>query len=649
MKSRQWFVAVIAICLTAGTAHAQWAWEPVRDADRQMPAGTVDPNAGAEALFLKIRLEDVFDGQDLKSVLDQYIRIKVFSEADAQRLTAVRIPHGTRGVRVTDVAARTILADGTVLDVAARDMKDIRIARREGREWKAMSFAMPRVGPGTIVEYRWRETRFDVLADGITIDVQRDVPIRKAEIDIKPLQLSDWRLQIMPFSLSANVPAESVLGWYRCTAENVRALPDEPYAPPGRRQRGFVFAYYLRTDVTDQDSYWGAFSGRLAREVDENVGARDEVAALTKSIVAGATADSVKLQRLVRWCRREVRDLSFDEFMARRRRNREPKISDLLEARAATDLEAAVVLVAMAKAAGLRASLVLLESRSGLPYRKSVLNGAALSMPAVMVECEARGHLCTARARGIPWDGLPWEAEGMRGISCAKDSFTYMTSQVAGASSLDRVTDATLLANGDVEGTLRVRLSGHWVEEWFDRVHEPSEGEAAMRAINRWGQDGPRLSELAATVAGVDSDTVVVSMRFRWPSFATATEKRILVQPALWSARSPAMFAAETRQSSVMFPFCWSESDSIVFRLPAGARVEAGDSPPVFEAKPLLVHALGVSSTDKPGEFTFMRRMYCASAEHTTYPRSAYADVRQAFQTLAERDQYTLTLAKSAP
>jgi hypothetical protein len=223
-----------------------------------------------------------------------------------------------------------------------------------------------------------------------------------------------------------------------------------------------------------------------------------------------------------------------------------------------------------------------------------------------------------------------------------------VTAPVRTASELRRAAEVEVRPNGDVEGSLRMQLTGHWAEVWLDRVRDPSRREDVLLDINRLSKDGAKLSEIVTSVAGADSDSVLVQARFQWPAFTTVTGKRVLLQPALWAARAPALFASASRQTPIAFQFGWAESDSIVFHLPPGYRLESSDPTPSFEATGLLRHELDVDATHADrGVVTLVRHLTCASEGRTTFPRSIYSDVRQAFQTVAERDQMTLSFAKA--
>ncbi|MEQ1833903.1 MAG: DUF3857 domain-containing protein, partial [Candidatus Eisenbacteria bacterium] len=296
--SGMWLGVVIFACMLAcPPACAQFTWLPISDEERASSAPSVDPRAGAEALFTKTRAEGVWKEGRYQMFQDRYVRIKVFTQAGADAQTRVKIFHAGSGEKMLEVAARTVLPDGSTHDVPATAMKDEVAVRGQGRNTRVMSFAMPGVTPGAIIEYRWRTVTFGSAIGGFPLVVQDEIPIRRAEVDIKQPLSDDWIMQIIPYGLLANVPTETVQGWYRCVAENVRAATDEPLAPDYWRRRGFLMPFYQRRDWSDANTYWRDIATLVRGGVDSRTGDAALIAATARDIVAGATDDRSRAQR----------------------------------------------------------------------------------------------------------------------------------------------------------------------------------------------------------------------------------------------------------------------------------------------------------------------------------------------------------------
>ena len=647
----RWLGAGIAACaLMAPPAFAQFTWLPIGDEERAASTPSVDPKAGAEALFTKTRAEGVWKEGRYQMFQDRYVRIKVFTQAGADAQTRVKIFHAGSGERMLEVAARTVLPDGSTLEVPATAMKDEVAVRGQGRNTRVMSFAMPGVVPGAIIEYRWRVVSFGSAIGGFPLVVQDEIPIRRAEVDIKQPLSDDWIMQIIPYGLLANVPTEAVQGWYHCVAENVRAAADEPMAPDYWRRRGFLMPFYQMREWSDANKYWREIASAVRGVSDSKAGDAAVVTAMAREIVAGATDDRTRAQRLVRWCRREILPTTEAQDEQRFRSNVVPSTSEVIETRSGREEDAARALVALARAAGLQADQVLFETRTWVPLQKGIMTALPLHYSAVRLRGADLDVICRPRATGVPWNELHARVDGMQGLVCAESGVEFVTAPVRGAARIEREGDFQVSPSGDVEGTLQVRLTGAWAESWLERTRDRSKSEEVLREIQRSGKEGAKFSGITATVAGADSDTVTVRAQLQWPGYATVTGKRMLLQPGLWAARAPALFPAESRSAPIVFPFAWQESDSLLFHLPVGHVLEPGEPQPAFEAETILRHDTRVAGPGPEGlPLTWVRHLTVADPAKTSYSRSLYPDLRRAFQTLAERDQATLALSKATP
>ena len=88
-------------------------WRPLDPAHLALKAAVVEPNADAEALFWDIRVDD---GGQNDLVLSHYLRIKIFTERGRENHSKIDIPY-VSGVKIKDVAARTIKPDGSIVEL----------------------------------------------------------------------------------------------------------------------------------------------------------------------------------------------------------------------------------------------------------------------------------------------------------------------------------------------------------------------------------------------------------------------------------------------------------------------------------------------------------------------------------------------------
>ena len=182
----------LLLCLLAVSSVPAWAagddWKPVDPAHLSLKNSTVEKEADAEAIFWEVKIDDNPDG-DL--IFNHYIRVKVFTERGRESQSKIDIIYGKifgAEIKINDIAARTIKADGTIVELNKKDIFDRTVAKASGLKYKARSFAMPAVEPGCIIEYRWREVRVNEDANYIRLQFQRDIPVQRVQYLIKPYQ-----------------------------------------------------------------------------------------------------------------------------------------------------------------------------------------------------------------------------------------------------------------------------------------------------------------------------------------------------------------------------------------------------------------------------------------------------------------------------
>jgi hypothetical protein len=129
-------------------------WKPVDPSELALKTPVVEKDADAEVLQWEVRVDD--DAEDL--VFSNYIRIKVFTERGRESQSKVDIPFYGK-YKIKDVAARTVKADGTIIELKKDDVFERTVVKLSGLKIKVKSFALPSVEPGSIIEYRWREVR----------------------------------------------------------------------------------------------------------------------------------------------------------------------------------------------------------------------------------------------------------------------------------------------------------------------------------------------------------------------------------------------------------------------------------------------------------------------------------------------------------
>ena len=140
------FVATISITIWlffVCFAHPTFAgeeWKSIAPTHLAQQASTVEKDADAEALSWDIRVEKSED----KATISHSLRIKIFTDRGREQQSTVEIPY-YKGVKIKDVAGRTIKADGQIVPLEASAIFDKEVFRANKFKVNVITFAMPAV------------------------------------------------------------------------------------------------------------------------------------------------------------------------------------------------------------------------------------------------------------------------------------------------------------------------------------------------------------------------------------------------------------------------------------------------------------------------------------------------------------------------
>jgi hypothetical protein len=115
------------------------------------------------------------------------VRIKIFTERGRDQYSKIDIPY-IGGIKIKDVAARTIKADGSIIELLKDDIIEKTVVKVSGLKLRTKTFAFPGIEPGAIIEYKWKEVRSNSSANNMRLQFQRDIPVQAVTYRIKPAQ-----------------------------------------------------------------------------------------------------------------------------------------------------------------------------------------------------------------------------------------------------------------------------------------------------------------------------------------------------------------------------------------------------------------------------------------------------------------------------
>jgi len=233
------FLLVITLCLVSIVTRAQDtipSYQPygkVSIKDIEMKTCDFEKDANAEVLF------DVGTTSSF-GVMTRHVRIKIFNERGENEANVRLLYNSFYGNSIDHVTGETINFNNGKMEISPLDKKLIYTLKID-KFVSAVTFALPNVKPGSIIEFKYE---YYTLTNWF---FQSNIPTRYSEI--KTVFTSRSQFKYIPFIDQPLI--KSAGGVFDAVQDkamaNVHSLPDEPYM--GSRINNLQHMHYLETDL----------------------------------------------------------------------------------------------------------------------------------------------------------------------------------------------------------------------------------------------------------------------------------------------------------------------------------------------------------------------------------------------------------------
>jgi hypothetical protein len=577
---RRWIPLLLIILFAQGSGRgvAASGWRQVTAQELRMTADEVgDPEADAALLFREGELNDKYpEGTSLKL----YLRIKIFNER-GRRYKDVQLPYKVGLGRVTDVSARTIRPDGSVVEVAGRDIFDKVLVKTSHSVWRAKVFSMPAVEPGAIIEYRYRQT----YPEGFryfALDLQSELFTKELHYSIQPQAAS--KLDVRWVTFNTQDPKRFAPKWdgtFDIRAENILPFRREPLMPPDLSVKMWGWLYYSNETETDPDKYWRDYARRMHDRASYETNPAGVIRRVVDSITLSTDGPAEKVARIYDYVQKEIRLVDFKEDGGEGEQGsglkRNDSAGDTIRRRYGSPRDINRLFISMLRAAGLDARVAELITRDENFFRRSFPDSFQLnSEVAAVMARDGSIKFYDPGTRYCPPGMLSWEKEGATALIYGNRDSRFVETPVTDASRNceHRNVTVSLSNDGCVDAQVEVKTVGQRAVELRNELADLTPDERRARVVNTVRDSLPAaaVSESSVVLSNLEDGAapLVASYGFNAAQFATRTEKLLLLRPALLFRRDESLLAEPRRSNSVYFHYPWSESERIIIEAPDG-------------------------------------------------------------------------------
>lgn len=629
-------------------------WQPLNPADLSLKQSKNDPNADAEALFREVRISSEQHGENVRNLNSEYVRLKIFTER-GKDLGNVQIPYFGAS-NIYDIAGRTIHPDGSIVELKKDSIFD-KVIEKRGFKTKVITFALPDIQPGSIIEYKYVKTEGDDRHYFSTheLEVQSAFPVDEVRFYIKPLPSNIYpTMRFLPFGCRPEHVDANRDGFDLITVKDVPAFHEEPYSPPELSAKQWILIFYEDNGKVGKDKYWTTLGKEEYKEYGEGIKVNGEMKELAAQLTAGVTTDDAKLDKILNYCRTQIKDVFGDEITTRELDKAKPNRNtiDTMKRKEGDRMDIQMVFVALAKAAGYDARLVKLADRATFLFGPNMQSRFFLNESDVAVSVGDKWKFYDVNNTALPAGQLRWEEQGVYALILdGKDPEMVKTPMLTARENIkNRVAQFTLSEDGTLEGDVRELIFGNEAADWRQRnkhTNDEQREEEIRKELKQRFADFEATS-LHITVNPDPSKPVGITYHLVVHRYAQRTGKRLFVEPDFFAAQYVNRFPENIRHNNVYFEYPWGEVDSVDVTLPAGFALDHADAPAGVNIPNTCDYAVKIGYDKEHNQIQYRRHLFFGDKEILLYENKVYPTLKKVFDTMHEADNHILTFKNDA-
>jgi hypothetical protein len=658
-------LTIFVLALAGSTQALAAKWEPVAPADLAAKDSVSFPGTDVEILLsthvLSERAPTLLGGQmtigrtELVLVTDNFVRAKIYTGKGVEDQGKLRVQYLSTSW-LTGKEARVVKPDGTSTELKKADIVESVLAKGEdGESWKQLTFIFPGLEAGDVVEYRWTEQ----LEGEIWLKhyfCQDVVPTREYRFTVAAMTRSGsvgW--------LNCPKPSTSDKGGFTVVFRDQPAFEEEEYMLPARELRGWIYVAKSFPMYSKDAEVWEFLSGEWGDNFNRDTKPATAIKKKAEALVAGASSDDDKLQRLYEFCHSEIYNTTYrtsTELQAGIDKHKDDDAFSpaniLKQGRGRWD-EINLLFAALARGLGFEARLARSANRAEILNVKIPQGWAFLGNSSVAIK---QGEKWTYHNPGnyfVPYGIMPWRTEGATAMLCntKKTELSEIPLSRAEQSQAQRKARLKLDDEGTLEGDVEETYTGHLSEKrkataWGDSIDEVNKGfreEVTKRLPNA------EVTNIIWTNLDTTAMPLAVKYHVRVPGYAEQAGKRLIFAPSFFQTGKSAVFAAAERKYPIFFYYPWAEHDDIEIVLPTGYTLEKPSAPtPVGELAGVLGSEYKLQYLGKTRTFAYRRDFALGANGACAFAQKSYPVLKAVFEQLYKSDAHSIVLKpKAAP
>lgn len=598
----------------------------------------VDFAPGAPAAILDwVEVDD-----DPKSFAAEYYRIKIFTE-EGKKYADVEVPYISGypyNGRVTDISARTIQPDGTIVPFDGKVYDKI-LYKAGGLRLRAKTFSLAGVKPGSIIEYRYQRRWADMLLVDTHWSVQREIPVLRARMSLRPFDTNGEYTSFFTYHNlpPGKVPTKGVKGAYELELTNIPMWQAEEFAPPEEQLKSRVNFYYTASRVAPAN-FWQAQTVAWSKEIDGFIGKTDNLRARVQPLIA---SDPLETAKNIYTKVQSLKNLSFeDEPTAKDKKNP----AAVLDAGEGYRRELNRTFIALARAAGLEADAMRVSPRNEYFFAQNIPNAEQMSSEIAVVVIGDKQYYVDPGTPTAPFGIVSWEKANTPAFRIPRSGRNsqlqlMMVPEQKPEEALSRRVADVRLDGETLTGTVTATYSGQEalsrrLSTWGD--DDAARTKAFEDEAKGWFPDGATVKLKELTGATSHAEPLVAKYEVTLANVVSSAGSRTLLPISIFESTSKNPFAPATRTHPVYYHYPRLEQDEVRLTLPATLALATTPPPAKLDAGVLKY----TNETTKDGSVVTFKRTH--TVDVMLVEKQHYNSLRNFYSAMVAADQKPLVL-----
>ncbi len=630
-------------------------WPEITKEERGLTRVEQDPDADAVVLLNERNGKILRLADDTVNVIDQHLRFKILTER-GKRYGEVQIKAGKYS-RVSNIRARTIRPDGTIVPVAADQIFEKVTFQAGNYKETAWVFHFPAVEPGAILEYRYdRHDNSIYFIDpfffaGPEYTLRAKVTQAIPE-DMGYASLCDLCPKNQPPVVTAWREGKAKGQLYTQELKDVQGYREELLMPPARdasprmemvltnwkdhanwalgRQNRF-FIDWPSVALYTWSYYQDAVKNGLS-----------SLKPVVAGWVQGVTDPQERVKTIYRHVQNDFRYLDFINVQGQAR-----SIDVMLKDRIADNEDKAVLLMAALKTIDVDAYPVLVSGKNGGSLNPKFFSLTQFTHAVVAVP-QAGGtyQFLDPTVAYAPFGFVPWKDSGAEALLIKGGQGEMVSLPVKNELSVSRyrITIVPRL-DGKADLTVEGELIGEDALDLRDEL-VPSSESARKQYLEGWAakqRPGSSLQSFSLENLEDADKPLRIKMSLEAPGLVTVADEAVLVRGCVLSCLDSNPVSRGTRQYPFYVDRGWNEDETVTVQAPSG--MQAAQAPPTFSVKS-AVGAYNFSCTGQGDGSARCARQFVA--RRARLPESEQTNLRAMFEKIVEGDRTAVAFQKAA-